>query len=62
MKTRLDLLVKELEETRAAHAEAIIMGNLTYDEYKTQCGVLRGLDLALSEAEALRSQEQDHDD
>lgn len=62
MRTRLDVLVSELQRHRGAHAEEVLKGSLTNEEYRYQCGVLRGLDLALTEAEALRSQEQDDDE
>lgn len=63
-KTVFDVLVEKLQEHRANHVDALSSGRAAdFAAYREQCGLIRGLDLALREVLDLsRNYMEDDDD
>lgn len=63
-KTVFDVLKERIEEQRSSAVEFLSSGSSKdYAEYKELCGVIRGLDTALSHMEdLLRSHMEDNDE
>jgi hypothetical protein len=53
-KTVFDVLVEKLKEHRATYVDAVSSGRaVDFSVYREQCGLIRGLDLALREIQDL---------
>lgn len=62
-KTVFDVLVDKLSEHRATHVDALASGRAgDFSAYREQCGLIRGLDLALREVIDLSRNFMDDDD
>lgn len=62
-KTVFDVLIDKLNEHRATHADALASGRaVDFAAYREQCGLIRGLDLALREIIDLSRNYMDDDD
>lgn len=63
METVLDYLLSKLEEERSALVENLSEGQVKdYAEYQYRCGVVRGLLIAASFANDLKSDMEQNDD
>ena len=62
-KTVFDVLIEKLNEHRATHSEALASGRAAdFAAYREQCGLIRGLDIALREVIDLSRNFMDDDD
>jgi len=63
-KTVFDVLIEKLNEHRATHSDALASGRAAdFAAYREQCGLIRGLDIALREVIDLsRNFMDDNDD
>jgi hypothetical protein len=63
MKTPLDIVLKELRESKASYEQAVLAGKVAgYEEYKHLTGVIRGLTLAESITKDLVQKLENSDD
>jgi len=58
----LDVIISKLNEQKNRMVNDLVTGNKDFDEYKFSCGVVRGLLIALGNAEDLREQMEGNDD
>lgn len=62
-KTVFDVLIEKLNEHRATHSDALASGRAAdFAAYREQCGLIRGLDIALREVVDLSRNFMDDDD
>lgn len=62
-KTVFDVLIEKLNEHRATHSDALASGRAAdFAAYREQCGLIRGLDIALREVIDLSRNFMDDDD
>ena len=63
-KTVFDVLIEKLEEHRESHVDFLAGGKASsFDVYREQCGLIRGLDIALRDIQDLaRNFMEDRDD